>query len=37
MIAQSPDEHNIIVGIASDKYAEAISALYDGLCAENML
>ena len=37
MIAQSPDEHNIIVGISADKYAEAISALYDGLCAENML
>ena len=37
MIAQSPDEHNIIVGISADKYAEAISALYDGLCAENIL
>ena len=37
MIAQSPDEHNIIVGISSNKYAEAISALYDGLCEENML
>jgi aspartate kinase len=37
MIAQSPDEHNVIVGISSDKYAEAISSLYDGLCAENIL
>ena len=37
MIAQSPDEHNIIVGISADKYAEAISSLYDGLCTENML
>jgi aspartokinase len=37
MIAQSPDEHNVIVGISSDKYAEAIAALYDGLCTENML
>ena len=27
MIAQSPDEHNVIVGISSDKYAEAITAL----------
>ena len=37
MIAQSPDEHNIIVGISADKYAEAISCLYDGLCTENIL
>ena len=37
MIAQSPDEHNIIVGISSDKYAEAIAALYEGLCSENIL
>ena len=37
MIAQSPDEHNIIVGISADRYADAISALYEGLCAENIL
>ena len=37
MIAQSPDEHNIIVGISSDKYSEAIAALYEGLCSENIL
>ena len=37
MVAQSPDELNIIVGIAADKYAEAISCLYDGLCAEHLL
>ena len=37
MVAQSPDELNIIVGISADRYAEAISCLYDGLCAENLL
>ena len=37
MIAQSPDEHNIIVGISADRYADAISALYEGLCSENIL
>ncbi len=37
MIAQSPDELNIIVGISADRYAEAIACLYDGLCKENLL
>ena len=37
LIAQSPDELNIIVGIAAEKYATAISCLYEGLCAENLL
>ena len=37
MIAQSPDELNIIVGISAEKYADAIASLYDGLCAEQLL
>lgn len=37
LIAQSPDELNIIVGIAGEKHKTAISALYDGLCEAGLL
>lgn len=37
LIAQSPDELNIIVGIAGEKHKTAISALYDGLCNAGLL
>ncbi len=37
LIAQSPDELNIIVGISGDKHAIAISSLYEGLCKAKLL
>ena len=37
MLAQSPDELNIIVGINGVNHAKAIGALYDGLCAAELL
>jgi aspartokinase len=37
MIAQSPDELNIIVGVDSANHAKAIRALYEGLCKAELL
>ena len=37
LIAQSPDELNIIVGIAGEKHKTAISCLYEGLCEADLL
>ena len=37
LLAQSPDELNIIVGINGVNHAKAIGVLYDGLCAAELL
>ncbi len=37
MIAQSPDELTIIVGISGANHAVAIRSLYNGLCKQNLL